>query len=114
MTDTEELLARTDRWLAAEIPGEIEDDPIVLLRELKVAIGFVRRLRAALATPTEPHRPLLSAALDDAEIEIERLRHALTNVAENLHGAGLISDVARADILRAGSATPQEDTGGDE
>jgi hypothetical protein len=42
--------------------------------------------------------------------EVDRLRHALTNVADNLHGAGLISDVAKANILAAsaGSATPTE------
>ena len=82
-------------------------------------------LRAALATRPEP------------DTEVERLRHALTNLADNLHGAGLISNVAKADILRtaagptppepvvysddwdcavrpitaAGSATPQEDDG---
>jgi hypothetical protein len=42
--------------------------------------------------------------------EVERLRHALTNVGENLRSAGVISDVAKADILRAaaGAGTPTD------
>jgi len=50
---------------------------------------------------TDPWVFNLVNALTRTTAESERLRHALTNVAENLHAAGLISDVARDNILRA-------------